>query len=106
MNLPTVIDINSLPLTDTESVVPVYCNNANIAIAPWDIRIIFSEIITAGKPEDTVNALRANVAMNPAHAKALAGSLGVAVAQYEKQFGQIKMPEMAPQPPAKTAAKS
>jgi hypothetical protein len=106
MNLPTAIDINSLPLTNPDSIAPVYCNNANIALAPWDVRIVFSEIIVAGNAEDMSQALRANVAMNPAHAKALAGALSTALSEYEKLYGQIKMPEMEPRQSAAAAEKS
>jgi hypothetical protein len=94
MNPPIAVDINSLPLTNPDSVPSVYCNNANIAIAPWDIRLIFSEIVIAGNTEKPAQVLRANIAMNPAHAKALAAALTAAVAGYETQFGQIKMPDM------------
>jgi hypothetical protein len=105
MNSPMALDINTLPLTNPDSVPSVYCNNANIAIAPWDIRLIFSEIVIAGNTEKPVHVLRASIAMNPAHAKALAVSLSAAVAAYETQFGQIMMPEMKPPASAAVAKK-
>lgn len=93
---PVLLDVNALPLENPNSVQPVYCNNANASIAPWDVRLIFSEVVITSKPGDAKHVLRAHVVMNPAHAKALAGALAQTVQAYEKQFGAIKMPEDNP----------
>jgi hypothetical protein len=97
----TTIDLNAIPWGNPDSVPSVYCNNASIGIAPWDIRILFAEIITTGSAGDSAVLLRANIAMNPAHAKALAGALASAVTAYEDQFGQINMPNAESKLPSK-----
>ncbi|MDR3750533.1 MAG: DUF3467 domain-containing protein [Terracidiphilus sp.] len=97
MNEPFLLDINALELTNPDSIQPVYSNNANLAIAPWDIRIIFSEIVTTSKPGEAFNVLRAHIVMNPAHAKALVDALAKTIEAYEKQFGEIKIPNFPPQ---------
>ncbi len=99
MNATTTVDLNTIPWTDPDSVPSVYCNNASIAIAPWDIRLLFAEVITAGSAETAI-LLRANVAMHPGHAKALIGALASAIEAYENQFGQIVMPNAEPKTPA------
>jgi hypothetical protein len=98
MNTLATIDLNSIPWSNPDSVSSVYCNNASIAIAPWDIRLLFGEVIPAGNADTTI-LLRANVAMHPGHAKALIVALRSAIEAYESQFGQIVMPNSEPDPP-------
>lgn len=94
MNQPTQIDVNSLPVSNPGSISSTYCNNANLAVTPWDIRLIFNEVIVGIQPGDASSVLKASLVMNPAHAKALIGALSAAIAQYEQLYGQIKMPEV------------
>lgn len=91
---PFVVNLEALELLNPNSVGPVYANNANLAIAPWDVRFIFSEIVTTSKPGEVANELKAHVVMTPAHAKAMINALVQTINAYEKQFGEIKMPDM------------
>jgi hypothetical protein len=100
---PFQLDVNSLPLTNADSIEPVYSNNVSLAIAPWDIRLIFSEVVVGSKPGEAVNELRANIAMNPGHTKVLASALVQVISAYERQYGEIKMPGV---PQGITAAQS
>lgn len=95
---PILLDVNSIPLVNVDNVQSVYSNNANAAVAPWDVRLIFSEVVTTSRPGEVIHALRANVVMHPAHAKALVGVLAKAIEAYEKQFGEIMMPSVVVQP--------
>ena len=90
-----VIDILTLPFVG--SVPSVYANNADTSVGPWDIRIIFSEIVNTGN--DNFKDLRANVVMHPAHAKALAMAMTVAVQSYEEAYGAIRFPGSASEKP-------
>ena len=101
LNAPFVLDVNALPVADTDHIHPVYSNNAILAITPWDIRLIFTEIITSGKPGEIINELRASVAMSPAHAKAMATAMAQTIEAYEKVYGEIKLPSSSPDPSAK-----
>lgn len=75
-----------------ENVVSAYCNNANLAITNWDIRLLFSEIVATG--EGSIHPiLRANVVMTPAHAKAFSVVLSKVMHDWEKQYGEIVMPK-------------
>jgi hypothetical protein len=85
------IDIASLPIVGTDAVPSVYCNNAEINFAPWDVRLIFTEVVSLGATPEKV--LRADVVMSPPHAKALAAALTVTLQEYEKIYGEIKIPE-------------
>jgi hypothetical protein len=87
------IDVNALPLRNSGAVPAVYCNNAETLIGPWDIRLVFSEVLGCGANADVEKELRANVVMSPAHARALAKALETALSQFEQVYGQIKMPE-------------
>jgi hypothetical protein len=95
MDALKITDLTAVPWTNPNDVPSVYCNNASVAIAPWDIRILFSEILTTSNAGELAIVLRANVTMNPAHAKALAGALASSVEAYEENFGKITVPNVA-----------
>lgn len=89
-----IVDVSALPLKGGDRVSSAYANNADIAISPWDIRIVFTELVgNIGEPEPLSKELRANIVMAPAHAKALVAALLTGVRQYEQVYGDIKMPE-------------
>lgn len=95
------IDLTKIPMEGDAAAVHVYVNNAEALIAPWDIRIVFSEVTGNGSGEKLRKILRANVVMAPSHAKALAAAMALAVKQYEGVFGEIRMPagaEASPNP--------
>jgi hypothetical protein len=94
---PQVIDINALQLQNPDNVRPVYSNNATLAIGPWDIRIIFSEVVASNLTGQVSNELRAHITMNPGHAKALISALTQTIEAYEQQFGKINLPSAKPQ---------
>lgn len=86
------LDLAKIPLEGAETALYVYTNNAEVLIAPWDIRLAFTEVVSNGTGSDIRKVLRANVTMSPGHAKALAGALALGLKQYEEVFGAIKMP--------------
>jgi hypothetical protein len=93
---PVLLDVTNLPVVNPDSVKPVYCNNATTTIAPWDVRLIFSEVVTTGQPGVANHELRASVSMNPGHAKALIDALRQTIEAYEKNYGEIKLPNSSP----------
>jgi Protein of unknown function (DUF3467) len=80
----------------------VYSNSTNLNVTPWDFTLTFGVLAKpseAGKPARIENLVE--VVMSPQHVKALLGILASNVQEYEKQVGEIKLPQPTnPQPPA------
>jgi hypothetical protein len=83
-----------------------YCNNAKITLSFFDFYIEFLQNVpvlggqTGVPPENAPNLVQ-RIVMSPEHAKAFLELLGESVANYEKQFGEIKpKPDLPPPPQA------
>ncbi len=71
---------------------PVYSNLAFINFTPAEIVLDFAQIL----PRTPRGSLLARVIMSPIHAKLLHAALGQNLAGYERQFGEIKLPQPRP----------
>ncbi len=78
-----------IPLEIPGNLEPVYSNLALIAHSPAEIVIDFARILP-GMPKARVAA---RVLLTPLCAKALLRALGDNIAKFEKQFGEIHLPE-------------
>lgn len=76
----------------------VYSNSANLEVTPWDFKFVFGVLIkpTTGSTPKIENLTE--VIMSPQHAKALLGVLNTNLQEYEKQVGEIKLPQPTPIP--------
>jgi hypothetical protein len=83
--------IAKVPRQQAADFVSVYANNATLATAYYDITTMFSEI-QADKDGKILIVEKCRIVMNPAHAKALANALNKAAAQWESQFGELRLP--------------
>jgi hypothetical protein len=90
-NLPPALR-GDLPRTRSENFVLIYANWGQAAMSPWDITLAFAQAVQA-EPEQTMILEKAHVAMTPQFAKALVSTLAGAVKEYERQNGEIQMPE-------------
>lgn len=81
----------------------IYANAANLEMTPWDFSLIFGELKKTG--DKVVIEQSVAVTMSPQHAKALAGVLVTHVKEYEKQVGEIKLPQPPETQPTPTQPK-
>lgn len=78
-----------IPLELPANLEPAYSNLALIAHSPAEIVIDFARMLP-GMPKARVTA---RVILSPLCAKALLRALGENIAKFEKQFGEIHVPE-------------
>src|SRR4030065_485243 len=78
-----------IPLEVPGTLEPVYSNLALIAHSPAEIVIDFARMLP-GMPKARVTA---RVVLSPLCAKALLRALGDNIAKFEKQFGEIHVPD-------------
>jgi len=78
-----------IPIELPGTLEPVYSNLALIAHSPAELVIDFARILPA-MPKARICA---RIVLTPLCAKALLRALGENLATFEKQFGEIKMPE-------------
>lgn len=71
---------------------PVYSNVAFINFTPAEIVLDFAQLL----PRTPRGALMARVIMSPMHAKLLHAALAQNLANFERQFGEIKLPHPRP----------
>jgi hypothetical protein len=86
---PPVPAPRQIPLEIPGALEPVYSNLALIAHSPAEIVIDFARILP-GMPKARVAS---RVILTPLCAKALLRALGDNIAKFEKQFGEIHVPE-------------
>lgn len=67
----------------------VYANLAFITHTPAELMLDFAQIL----PRTAKGKVVSRIVMSPMHAKALLNALGQNIANYEKQFGEIKIPQ-------------
>jgi hypothetical protein len=78
-----------IPMELPVNLEPVYSNLALIAHSPAEIVIDFARMLP-GMPKARIGA---RVVLSPLCAKALLRALGDNIAKFEKQFGEIHVPE-------------
>ena len=90
-NAPTQQQMPELIRSD--KFVSIYANSTILDVTPWDFRFSFGVWIKpeTGKLPKVENLVE--VIMSPQHAKAFFGLLQSHVEQYEKQIGEIKLPQ-------------
>ncbi|MCL4804637.1 MAG: DUF3467 domain-containing protein [Anaerolineae bacterium] len=71
---------------------PVYSNVAFINYTPAEIVLDFAQVL----PRTPRGALMARVIMSPIHAKMLHAALSQNLANFEHQFGEIRLPTARP----------
>ncbi len=67
----------------------LYANLAFITHTPAELMLDFAQLL----PRTAKGKVVARLIMSPMHAKALLQALGQNIANYENQFGEIKMPQ-------------
>jgi DNA-binding LytR/AlgR family response regulator len=82
-----------------EGLVQSYANSLNVLFTPWDFMLLFGSTrlpqaigIGAGQAIGTVEVDVA-ITMSPQHAKAAVAALQQVVEEYERQFGEIHVPD-------------
>jgi hypothetical protein len=71
---------------------PVYSNVAFINYTPAEMVLDFAQVL----PRTPRGSLTARVIMSPIHAKLLHAALGQNIANYEHQYGEIRVPQSRP----------
>lgn len=80
----------SFQFTHEEEAPHFYANNTQVTISPFDVRLIFGEIVKADLEKATlIVRLQASVAMSPQHAKAMLLLLKRQLDLYESKFGSV-----------------
>lgn len=67
----------------------IYANIAFISHTPAEIVLDFAQFL----PRTPKGSVKARVIMSPMHAKMLQNALAQNIANYERQFGEIKIPK-------------
>lgn len=72
-----------------KDVTAVYANLAFISHTPAEMVIDFAQIL----PRMNRGSVLSRIVMSPMHAKLLQAALGQNIANYERQFGEIRLPK-------------
>jgi Protein of unknown function (DUF3467) len=67
----------------------IYANSVRFATAPWDFSLVFGQTIV-DKIDDVYIEDKVTVTLSPQTAKAMADILNRNLADYERQFGEIR----------------
>lgn len=86
--VPTPPPPQKIAIDIPKDVTAVYANLAFISHTPAEMVLDFAQMLPR-MPRGTV---KARVIMSPMHAKLLHKALGQNIANYERQFGEIRMP--------------
>lgn len=79
----------------SDTFLSLYANSVNIRLTPWDVQLIFGEILEADERKLVIENHLA-VTLSPQHAKALLNALSGQVQAYERQFGEIRYTPVQP----------
>jgi Protein of unknown function (DUF3467) len=74
----------------------MYANSTQVRTTPWDIQLIFGEILSVDQNKLVIENQLA-VTLSPQQAKALIDTLLGQVQAYERQFGEIRYTPIQPQ---------
>jgi Protein of unknown function (DUF3467) len=72
--------------------VTVYANNLGIGMTVFDIVVTFGEVVGVRDGRAVIQQ-RVKIIMSPLLAKIFTRNLSESVSDYEKQFGEIRVPE-------------
>jgi hypothetical protein len=78
-------------MTKSDDYRNIYANNANVRFSTWDVAVNFGQVVGEKDNQAVVETL-ATVTMSRELAKVLTGILTAHITQYEKDFGEIKIP--------------
>lgn len=79
----------------------IYSNAANLDVSPWDFRFTFGELKPEPGKMPKIEQM-VGIVMSPQHAKAFSEMLATHVREYEKNVGEIKLPQLMPMATTKT----
>lgn len=71
---------------------PVYANVAFISQTPVEMVLDFAQVL----PRTPRGSVVSRVVMSPMHAKVLQLALAQSISNYERQFGEIRVPQQRP----------
>jgi Protein of unknown function (DUF3467) len=80
-------------ITKSASHKNIYSNTVRAGLGPWDIRIIFGEVIENADQSQSIED-HVTVVMSPLQAKAVLRVLETTIKSYESVFGEI--PDLTP----------
>lgn len=75
---------------DSEAYFSIYCNNTEMSVSPWDIRIKLMEIVGNEGKLPLIKG-HGTVVMPPIHGKSLLTVLESTIQKYEDTFGSIDL---------------
>ncbi len=70
----------------------IYANNTGFAMTAFDLSMVFGEMIGFENGLPVIEQL-VKITVSPLHAKIILGVLAKNLTGYEKQFGEIKVPD-------------
>jgi hypothetical protein len=77
----------------SEKFTSIYSNTTNLEVTPWDFKFIFGRLVKPAEGNVPKIENLTEVIMSPQHAKALFALLNNHIQEYEKQVGEIKLPQ-------------
>ena len=80
----------------SETFVSLYANNIFIRTTPWDLQLIFGEILSVDERKLVIEQQLA-INLSPQTAKSLLDVLDGQIQAYERQFGEIRYNPIQPQ---------
>ena len=92
---PRELSEKQLRFAGEEDAVAIYSNFTSIDQHPWDLKLRFGQIVKATNDEFLVRRV-ADVTLSPQSFKALAILAAQSIREYERIYGKIKLPGLAP----------
>jgi hypothetical protein len=89
-------DAIPLKAVQSDKFVSIYSNSMTLDITPWDFKFVFGVLVKGEPGQPPMIENRAEVVMSPQHAKAMLDIFTTHLKEYEKNVGEIKLPQ--PQP--------
>jgi|SRR6267142_2062849 len=95
--------LQDLPLRQSPDFTMVYANTVHFATLPWDLTLIFGQVISVD-PNDPHLEQRVAVTLSPQTAKTVLEFLHRNVVAYEEQYGEIRLTPSATPPSEEPSA--
>jgi hypothetical protein len=89
--------LQDLPIRQSADFAMVYANSAYFATLPWDLTVIFGQVVSVD-PNNPYVEQRVAVTLSPQTAKLVLDFLRRNVAAYEQQYGEIRFSPSSDQP--------
>jgi hypothetical protein len=99
----TTRTLQDLPIRQSADFAMVYANSAHFATLPWDLTVIFGQVISVD-PNDPYVEQRVSVTLSPQAAKMVLEFLRRNVVAYEQQYGEIRLAPSSEQPSEESSA--